>query len=376
MARYKLHVLFEHGSDQRPFGSAHIRLLRPLSHPDLQPLVEMTAGLDYQGQPVEAVIVDRLWRPDISPALAHDLIGRVRAGGARLIYALDDSFLDLPNEQKDWPPTDARLETVRLFLTAADGVIVTTPALKQRLAGFNAKIAVLPNALDERLLPARRGGTVPPAGFGSKLRERVRQRWAKRRLFRPRQVIGYMGTLTHDDDLLMILPALQAIGRRFGNQVELQLVGATRQAATAQALAALPLRVVKHKLKRHRIEYPQFMAWFSSRMSWDVAIAPLRDTPFNRCKSDIKFLDYCALGVAGIYSRQPAYESSVRHLKTGWLAENSPAAWREALTELLTNESLRGRLARQATDYLFSSRTLKESSPQWRQALKGLLDNA
>jgi len=59
----RIHVLFEHGADSQPYGSAQIRLLRPLTHPALCDEFDVTSGLEYAGQAVEAVILDRLWRP-------------------------------------------------------------------------------------------------------------------------------------------------------------------------------------------------------------------------------------------------------------------------------------------------------------------------
>ena len=57
--------------------------------------------------------------------------------------------------------------------------------------------------------------------------------------------------------------------------------------------------------------------------AWDVAVAPLHDTAFNRCKSDLKFLEYAALGLPGIYSDVVPYKHAVRHEETGLLTENT-----------------------------------------------------
>lgn len=91
MKRRRVHLLYEHGADGHPFGSAQIRLLRPLTHPSLQERIELSCGLTYQEQKVEAVIVDRLWRPDVSPSLANDLLKQIHAQGARLIYATEEN---------------------------------------------------------------------------------------------------------------------------------------------------------------------------------------------------------------------------------------------------------------------------------------------
>ena len=194
------------------------------------------------------------------------------------------------------------------------------------------------------------------------------------RLWHPRRkVVGYMGTFTHDDDLAMVEPALREIWQRHPGGVEFQFVGVVGRKETMRALLGLPVRVFRPTPKQ--AEYPRFMPWFSGHFRWDIAISPLRDVPFNRCKSDIKFLDYSAIGAAGIYSRVPAYESSVCHLGTGWLVENDVGAWTQALEALLSDDRLRTQLAYNATHCLYSERILARCAQYWPKAIENLLGN-
>ena len=59
-------------------------------------------------------------------------------------------------------------------------------------------------------------------------------------------------------------------------------------------------------------------------LRWDVAIAPLEDDAFTRGKSDLKYLDYAALGIPGVFSDVRPYRDTVRHRETGLLAANEP----------------------------------------------------
>ena len=122
--------------------------------------------------------------------------------------------------------------------------------------------------------------------------------------------------------------------------------------------------------------YPLFMLWYSSRARWDIALAPLRESQFNQCKSDIKFLDYSAIGAAGIYSHGPAYETTVRHEETGLLVDGVTEAWVDALETLLADGRYRNRLARNASEYLWGQRTLAHCAENWPRALETLLENA
>ena len=102
--------------------------------------------------------------------------------------------------------------------------------------------------------------------------------------------IGYMGTFTHDDDLLMILPALRKVFGRHGDEVELQILGVVGHPQTLQALQELPITYLHPGAEI--VRYTSFLPWFIGNVRWDIGLAPLRDTVFNACKSDIKFLDY------------------------------------------------------------------------------------
>ena len=193
MGDLKVHVIYEYGTDMRPHSSAYIRLLQPLGHPTNHDSLQLTYDIDYFGTAVDVVIIDRLWRPDCSYELAENLLQRIRRAGAKIIYTVDDNFYGLKvgattGFQKDY------LSITGILLRQADAVIVSTYQLQHLFLDDNAHIAVVPNALDERLIVSRYPSS--PGKFIPK----------------PRVIIGYMGTFTHDDDFLMILPALE-LGR-------------------------------------------------------------------------------------------------------------------------------------------------------------------
>jgi processive 1,2-diacylglycerol beta-glucosyltransferase len=340
----RIHVIVEFGPDYRPYSSSFLRLIRPLTHPQVQAHIDATFGLDYNNEPADLVIIDRLWRFDVSMTLVEDLVHRIRLRGSRIIYSLDDDYFDMAVYEHTRPVGEI-LPVVTYLLRHADAVLVTTPALRQRLLEFNPNIHILPNQLDERLLVTRF-----PAG----------------KILRPDHnptVIGYMGTFTHDADFKLVLPALKSIHQRYPGRIEVQVVGVINEEATKEQLQGLPVRYVYPTPAEH--EYPLFLLWFTGQVRWDIAIAPLGDTPFNNCKSDIKFLDYASIGAAGVFSQSPAYSSTIRHRQNGWLAENTPAAWEEAMDSLINDPELRLNIARNAARNLYTQRTLSQHAFKW-----------
>lgn len=349
-------VLYEHGNDPRPYGPSYIRLLRPLTHPVVRDQLTATWGQRYEDQPVEAVIIDRLWRHDLSLVMAQNVVQDIRRAGARFLYALDDDFLSLPVTTGAGYFTAEKRRVVEYWLREADGVLVTTPALCERLQSHTARCVVVPNALDERLLI---GGSPRP----------IETAYGRRRV-----VIGYMGTLTHEADWRLILPAWRQLYQQYPAGIEFQVIGVADQAQTLAQRVGVPVRVLQ--LPPDETEYPQFMLWFTQHAQWDIAVAPLLDTPFTRCKSDLKFLDYSSLEAVTIASRVPVYESSVRHGKTGWLAENTVEDWIKALETLFADDELRVTLARNAARYVLTERTLAQCANRWAGALTDLIDRS
>jgi glycosyltransferase involved in cell wall biosynthesis len=323
---------------------SHIRWLLPLRYPANANHFTVSHGTDYRK--ADVVVVERSWTDDTGQA--RDLVRRVRADGATLIYTTDDNILDLviEGEVAKWL-SPAHQAVVRYLATEADGVVVSTPPLAEQMSAFNKLVLELPNAVDERLFRAA-GAVAEPAPPGRPL------------------VIGYMGTATHDDDLLAVAPAIAEVLRENAGAVELQVVGAVARQQTLAAFAGLPVRVLQ---AGHDFEYPAFVRWMARELKWDVAIAPLRDDVFTRAKSDIKALDYAGLGIPAVYSDVGPYARSVIQGETGLLAPNDAAAWLESLRALLRDGPLRRKIAAGAREWLVSGRVLRRRAGDWRAAI-------
>jgi glycosyltransferase involved in cell wall biosynthesis len=325
---------------------SHIRWLLPLRYPANANHFTVTHGTEYRR--ADVIVVERSWTDDMR--LALDLVRRARADGATLIYTTDDNILDLKieGEVAKWL-SPAHRDVVRYLASQADGVIVSTPPLAEQMSAFNKLVLELPNAVDERLFSAAGADAGEPAPPGRPL------------------VIGYMGTATHDDDLLAVAPALAEVLRENAGAVELQLVGGVAQPQTLAAFQGLPARVLQ---TGHDFEYPAFVRWMARELKWDVGIAPLRDDVFTRAKSDIKALDYAGLGVPAVYSDVGPYARSLVHGETGLLAANEPAAWLEHLRALVRDGPLRRKLAAGAREWMMSSRVLRRRAGDWRDAIE------
>jgi hypothetical protein len=88
----------------------------------------------------------------------------------------------------------------------------------------------------------------------------------------------------------------------------------------------------------------------------DIVLMPLGDTEFNRCKSDLKFLEASACGAVALAS-PVVYGGSIRNWDTGAIFA-SPDEFAGALARLIEDAPLRQRLAQQAYRYVAEERQL------------------
>jgi GT2 family glycosyltransferase/glycosyltransferase involved in cell wall biosynthesis len=278
----------------------------------------------------------------------RQVIEKARAQGKRIVFEIDDVLWDIPADH----PAAAKYRHARepILRAIGDAGVVTTTAepLAQRLRLLNPNTHVLPNCLDEHLWSFTLTPDPSPPGRGEKV------------------TIAYLGGGTHAPDLEMITPALLEVGTRFQDRVAFVFFGD----APPSALAALPN--VKHL--PHQPDYAQFAEQLRAQ-AWDIAIAPLRDTPFNRCKSAVKFLEYTATGAAVVCSDVAPYRAIVEHGVNSLLASNANE-WVEALTQLIQRPDLRQRIAAAAQQTAREHGQLSQHAHQWRDAFASRIAHA
>ena len=346
----RLHLLYEQDIAGRPHGCSYIRLLRPFSHPLIADKFKITAGSKLPEEHLDAVILERLWLPGFIMDQAEKILEILGKRNIPMIYTLDDNLLDLNLEPgvKNFPTNEQR-QIIRLFAQEAKGVMVSTNPLAGRMRRLNPNVAVVPNQLDERLFPLRRA---------TQKRDKIH--------------FGYMGTFSHLEDLLMILPPLRRFLRRWKDKVEFEIVGISEYIRIKGRFDGLPVKY--HHLSKKQIGYYGFVKWMREHFHWDFAIAPLTETPFNNGKSDLKALDYGIWGIAGIFSEVPSYQETIRNGKNGLIVPNNETAWEEALEKMASDIALRQSLSQSIGMMVRGGRTLAQHAPDWEAAVKNILN--
>ena len=255
----------------------------------------------------------------------------------KVVIDLDDNFLDvLPSH----PLYDKLKATKRdkafmsTILTFADVITVSTDTLKQRFAkhfkevyGMEKTIIVLPNMNDIKdwdFKPAPKD----PKKF----------------------IIGYAASNSHQDDLKMFFPHLHAIMKKYPH-VYFESVGTIGKSELvlfndfeAPEMNRCDLLPATWTFD----EYPKML----SEQKWNVAVAPLVDSAFTRCKTHNKWIEMSMMKIPVIASRVYPYfmnvgnRKTIQNGKTGILVK--PSEWTAALEDLILNEKKRIELGENA----------------------------
>jgi len=241
--------------------------------------------------------------------------------GCRTVYDLDDNLLLLdqmiPDPEHPWRRTfDAARPEIEAQLALADGVKVYSPAAIPSFRRYNPRVLAIPAyQMFEGPEPVVREGN----GDGP-------------------VKAGFLGSYYKDDEFAPVIPAILRLIAE-GAPVRFEFFGFLPKALEGNpAISHLPWRSSYE-------EYRRTLAG----LDWEIGLAPLRDLEFNRCKSNNKYREYAAAGIAGIYSDAAIYRDSVVDRRTGLLVPHaSSEAWYAAILELATDAELRRSIQRNA----------------------------
>lgn len=253
---------------------------------------------------------------DLSRAGAHDVVfvqrdldenhttawleRLFRRRARRLVFYFDDAIWLSDNHR------GASLERkVQAILALADCVLVSHAYLAEYAARFNPAVHIHPLSIDTARFTPRQG-------------ERES----------PRVTIGWTGGPWNYPELLELAGVLEKVRAETGAGILIQ--------------SGAPLPPELQRLGAEHLPWrPDREVAGLQRM--DIAICPLRDTPWTRGKFSIKLLQYQAVGIPVVCSDVGANREIIEDGRTGFLVR-SPAQWQARLLELVRSRELRLRL--------------------------------
>ncbi len=262
--------------------------------------------------------------------------------GKKIVVEQDDSLeVEDDNPHKKDHEVRNAYPIITRMMEVADMVTTTNGLLVERYSKVNKNTVLLPNYLDLETWE-----NTPLKNDSKTIR------------------IGWAGSLTHLKDLEMITEPLNRILDTFDCQ--LILMGEPR------AVDFFPGK---------RVEFIPGLAFeqYQKRLSTlrlDIGIAPLRSSPFNHCKSNIKFLEYSINKIPGVYSPTvygEGYEMRTLDGDKMIIAETSES-WYIALSNFIRVKDFRTDMGHAAYSYVRNQYNLAKQAYKWESAYTSLFD--
>jgi len=298
--------------------AAHASVLWRATRRPPRPLAIVGRTLRPQAAMIEVRMAEPLFalasRPGVSVRLGTDprmprppagvpaifILQRVILSPAAIAYlrAIRDAGYLIVQEFDDDPRHNSRIAAeANMAFSAVHAVQASTEPLAALLRPLNPEVGVMPNMLSE--LPE-------PTNFRD-----------------PRRLTLFFGALNRERDIAPFLPVLNAVLAAAGDRLAVEVV---HDRGVFDALET------PHKRFTPLCDYTRYKAMMGAS---EIAFLPLADTPFNRMKSDLKWVEASGHGLVSIAS-PVVYADSIRHGETGFVA-GTPEAVAAALRDILAD---------------------------------------
>ena len=290
----------------------------------------------------------------------HTLAKLLKADGKKIVMDNDDTFQledhhPLVRLNVDRTKVDRlakRNDTLNEFIGMCDLVTTTTETLKKEYEKINPNVVILPNCVDPFDWPE------PKRNEGDKVR------------------IGVIGSCGFEYDYLHVKDLIKFLGRMEG--VELVLFGL--QSLENRKNNPIVTGVFKDEyafwdevnmtqfpwVKRH--EYNEAL----NDCKLDMMIIPREDNYFNRCKSNVKFLEAAMVKcpvIAQSFENGPYQE--IKEGVTGFLIKDE-SEWLPKIEMLIKDKELRRRVGKNAHDYALKNYNIENEAHRWKDAYESL----
>lgn len=286
----------------------------------------------------------------------------LKQAGKKIIMDNDDTYRansGVPVQMfgKDREKLDSAILTIderlKKFAELADMVTVTTEFLKKEYEAVNKNVVVLPNCIDpfdwEEPIPNDTGKT--------------------------RLLIT--GSVASNKDYENIIPLLEKLKDRKDVQIVLQALPPDKEQYQETR------KIYKPELdfwNQYNVEWYPFMKQteyleFIPTLKIDIMLIPRHDNYFNRCKSNLKFLEASMCKMATVAQSFPDGNSPYEVNKSDrehMLLANTPDDWIEKVTYLLDNKKELDILKEKAYDYVSNWYDINNNAYKWKDAYKTL----
>jgi hypothetical protein len=309
--RTPIQPLFLAGNMLAPVGGvSHVRVVHPIQAAASDPRViaAVTSEVGRQRANDHAPRIFVMHRPSL---LGEQAVETVKA-------LMDIGYLTV-TEFDDHPEHFKMMQYGGdLSFRGVHALQTSTAAMAEVLRKYNPEVAVFPNAIVS--LPEVRNFTSP------------------------RAMTLFFGALNRERDWQALMPVINAVAAKAGDRLRFQVI---HDQLFFDALET------PHKTFTPTCDYDTYLRVLGES---ELCFMPLGDTPFNRAKSDLKFIEASACRVASLASTV-VYGDSIEDGRTGLLFRD-PTEFHARLLRLVAMPELAQDLAEAARRYVAEHRML------------------
>jgi glycosyltransferase involved in cell wall biosynthesis len=287
---------------------------------------------------------------------------KLKEVGKKIVFDNDDTykdyngfkFNDYMNEEKAKKGLDILNKNIDTFMAEADLITCSTEFLKKEYEQINPNVVVLPNTVDSFYYPE------PLKNETDIVR------------------IGITGSVGITADINVLKPIIE----KYEHDPRVRLV-----------LLSLPPEGNNEIYKKLYVEEYAFwnkvnIEWHSfvssdvyydyvNKLKLDMVIIPRSDSYFNRCKSNLKFLENSMLEIPTIAQSFPTgdspYEVNPEDAKHMLLATDTDS-WITQIETLINNKELRLEMGKKAHEYVEENYSIEKNAYKWADAYSTLFN--
>lgn len=336
-------------------GCYYVRCMVPMIEAGWDGDLSSLQRFNYTGDSMAQACLDAdvvvFHRPNDDRAL--QIAKLLRSQGKKIVMDSDDTYKDIDGHKwgRILRKVDKALDEFGRF---ADLITCSTEFLAKEYKELNSNVVVLPNCIDPEAWPE------PERNEGEKVR------------------IGLVGSVAYETNFETFAPVL----RELANRPDVQIVLLGLPARTKETERVV---VPAHKKDYDFWESLPNIEWTPlvdmkdyfdtlNELKLDLMLIPRADRYFNRCKSNLKFLEASMLEIPviaqGFTTGDSPYQNSEDAQRMVVIVDNKD--WLPAINKMVANKEMRRDIGRRAREYVIENYSISKHIDKWQKAYEGL----
>ena len=195
----------------------------------------------------------------------YDVLKRITDAGKPYVIDVDDYWVLPKYNPAYWAYRKGIKNCIKDAINYADAVFCTTPKLANQVRAINDNVYIVPNCLDTS-----------------------HNQWKQPKEKNERVKIGWVGGITHEEDLKLIADDINSM------DVDFYICGYTPSDHWNNIVKLIP--------KANIVQGTSVFEYGEVYKHFDFVLAPLQDNHFNNCKSELKIVEAAAYSLPIICS--------------------------------------------------------------------------